>query len=173
MTMSHHIRIATIKDSELIVRHYDIVGGETHYHTFGFGEYSESVEEQEMIIKDIIDMDNSLFIVTEVDDEIVAVLTFLGGKSSRTYHQGNLGITVQQRFWGNRIGTQMMNYLLDWCDDIKVIKKINSILHEDNSRAIKLYERFGFVEEGRSDMYFHHNNRFSSAIYMGLKITDI
>lgn len=168
--MKFHIRNVKIDDAISIIDHYNIVGGETDYHTFGFGEYDKSVEEQEKIILESNTNNTSLFLIVEVDSKIIGVLTLNSGKSDRVRHRGNLGITIQKKYWNMRIGTNMMEAFLKWCNENDEVKKINLMVHEENKNAIHLYMKLGFDIEGKSTLYFNKDGNYYDAIHMGKKI---
>jgi RimJ/RimL family protein N-acetyltransferase len=64
----------------------------------------------------------------------------------------------------------MMEYLIDWGKDSKVIRKFNLRVRDDNTRAIKLYKKLGFIEEGITTREFYINGKFFDFVRMGLCI---
>ena len=50
---------------------------------------------------------------------------------------------------GKGIGRALMTACLEWAEDNAQIAKIGLNVFTDNERAIDLYRRFGFEEEGR------------------------
>lgn len=61
------------------------------------------------------------------------------GKRSRTKHSGNLGITFKQAFCGQGLGRKLMAFMEEWIANGKVITKVNFVVHEDNSMAMRFY----------------------------------
>lgn len=158
------------EDSSKIIVYMNKIAGETDYHAFGKGEFQDTVENEENFLEDCLQSDNKLFIIAEKNNQIIGNLTFIGGHRSRIRHAGNIGITVLKDFWGLGIGRILMNYLIDWAKESKIVKKINLTVREDNTRAIKLYEDLGFKKEGLITRYFYVNEKYYNAIFMGLNI---
>ncbi len=60
-----------------------------------------------------------------------------------------MNIVVHPGSVGRGIGARLMADLLAWARDNKRLQKIELLVRASNARAIRLYERLGFVEEGR------------------------
>src|SRR5690606_13120417 len=113
---------------------------------------------------------NCIFLVAEVDNEIVGTLTFSASSSQRTRHIGEFGMSVKKAYWGLGVGSNLLSYLIEWAKETNIIRKINLKVREDNIRAIALYKKFGFKKEGIITSYFYVDRRFYSVIEMGLEI---
>ncbi len=68
----------------------------------------------------------------------------------RRRHVVGLGISVAAAWQGKGIGDELMRRLLDWADNWAGYLKIELTVYVDNARAIALYRKHGFVEEGTS-----------------------
>ena len=64
-----------------------------------------------------------------------------------------LGMALLAEFRGNRIGTALMNELLQEAKKMG-IKKLSLSVDPGNAAAMKLYERFGFKVVGKVDTSF-------------------
>jgi len=73
--------------------------------------------------------------------------------SLRRQHVRLLGIGLAPEWQGRGIGTKLMERLLHWADHWAGVLRIELHVHADNQRAIAMYRRFGFVEEGRHRAY--------------------
>nr|WP_269082517.1 GNAT family N-acetyltransferase [Aneurinibacillus tyrosinisolvens] len=105
-----------------------------------------------------------------MDGEIVGNLTFRVGKRSRNSHVGEFGISVLKKYLGMTIGNKMIEYLLAWSRTTGDVRKINLKVREDNIRAITLYKKLGFKEEGVLSREFLIEEGFFNAIFMGICI---
>ena len=47
------------------------------------------------------------------------------------------------------IATVLLQSLIDWAAAKPLIEKIGLTVHANNENAIRLYRKFGFIEEGR------------------------
>lgn len=64
-------------------------------------------------------------------------------------HVVSLTIVVHPGHLGRGIGTALMTALMEWAESRPHIEKVELRVRATNTRAIALYQRFGFVEEGR------------------------
>jgi len=115
--------------------------------------------------------DNALFLVATRDGEIVGSLAFAGGARPRVRHAGEFGISVVQSCWGEGIGRALIETLLAWATAGGIVRKVNLRVRVDNVRAIGLYERFGFVVEGRVSRTFRsEDGALLDSVMMGRAI---
>ncbi|MFT9850530.1 GNAT family N-acetyltransferase [Aneurinibacillus sp. REN35] len=168
------IRKAQEEDAEGIIRYLNVVAGESDFLTFGAGEFTVSIEEERRFISSTSSQSNSLILVAvSEDDRIVGMLTFFGGARKRTEHVGEAGASVLKEYWGEGIGTALMNVFMDWARNTGVVQKINGRTRTDNKTSIRLCEKFGFVQEGLSKREFQINGQFYDFILFGLEINGM
>lgn len=164
------IRKAIRSDAAKMVKYVSVIGGESDNLTFGLNEFELTIDKEELIIESMNSKDNSTMIVAEIDGEIVSMLSMSCGTRPRTRHVGEFGITVRKLYWGLGIGSGMISYLIDWARGTNVIRKINLKVRSDNDKAIALYKKKGFKEEGVSTRDLYINDIFYDCIIMGLEI---
>lgn len=112
-------------------------------------EYSPPVEAESRFIRELARATNSLFLVAEIDDRIVGQLTLEGGKRRNVRHAAVLGITVAQEWRGQGVGHRLLEHAIRWARESGIITRIELHVFARNERAVRLYEEFGFVVEGR------------------------
>jgi len=90
------------------------------------------------------------YVVAEVDGSIAghALLEPLGNLAA-TSHVFLLTIVVHPGMLGQGIGSALLTDLLNWAARDARVKKVELRVRSTNARAIALYWKFGFVEEGR------------------------
>ena len=66
----------------------------------------------------------------------------------RRRHVAGLGISVAAAWQGKGVGDELMRRLLEWADNWAGYLRIELSVYVDNVRAIALYRKHGFVEEG-------------------------
>ena len=64
-------------------------------------------------------------------------------------HVFSLTIVVHPGHTGKGIGRALMAALVHWSEDQPHVEKLELRVREGNTAALRLYEQFGFVEEGR------------------------
>ncbi|WP_427339831.1 GNAT family N-acetyltransferase [Caloranaerobacter sp. DY30410] len=164
------IRKAEKKDAEELIKFINVISYESDFLTFEPGELKLTKELEESIIEEYYNSDNKLFLVAEIEGEIIGNLSFKGGSRQRLKHTGEFGISVKKEYWNMGIASQLIKELIEWAKANKIIKKINLKVREDNERAINLYRKFGFIEEGKISKEFYVNGKYYSTILMGLEI---
>lgn len=73
--------------------------------------------------------------------------------AGRRAHVAGLGLMVADHWQGTGVGTALIGALTDLADNWLGLRRIELSVFADNGRAIALYEKFGFVEEGRQRAY--------------------
>ncbi|MFC8687446.1 GNAT family N-acetyltransferase [Brevibacillus porteri] len=164
------IRLAELADAEALVAFIHRVSGETDHLSFGSQEWTVTPDEQKENIQRCLEAHNQLCLIAEVDGRIVGNLTFRGGTRSRTQHVGEFGISVLKEFWGSGVGRLLLESLLEWAKQSKVIRKINLKVRSDNDAAIRLYKKLGFKEFGTLTREFMIDDTFYDCLYMGIDI---
>lgn len=164
------IRKANRSDAKALIEYLNVIGGESDFLTFGKDEFERSIYEEEVFIENALKKENALFIIAEVNGKVVGNLNFSGGARERTAHVGEFGVSVLKEYWGNGIGEELIKYLIAWSKDSGIIRKINLRVRTDNTPAIKLYKKFGFLEEGKRKRDFLINGKFYDSLLMGLMI---
>ena len=164
------IRKAVKSDSKVLIEYLNIIGGESNFLSFGMGQFGRSIEEEEEFIAKAIKKENALFIIAEVNGTVVGNLNFSGGPRQRNAHVGEFGVSVLKEYWGNCIGEELIQYLINWSKNSGIIKKINLRVRNDNARGTYLYKKLGFLEEGILKRDFLINGEFYDSLLMGLLI---
>ena len=62
-------------------------------------------------------------------------------------HVARFGMFIQKDYWGNGIGSELINEMIELCKAMNV-KRIEATVRSKNKRALELYERLGFEVEG-------------------------
>ena len=77
-------------------------------------------------------------------------------------HVFRLTIVVHAGYSGRGIGTVIMSALADWARRAPAVQKVELTVRSTNDGARRLYEKFGFVEEGR----FRNRIRLTDGSYI-------
>ncbi|NLL41736.1 MAG: GNAT family N-acetyltransferase [Firmicutes bacterium] len=163
------IRQAIPADAEEILAYIEQISAETDYLTFGPGEFGITAEQEGIFIDTLTKSDNKLMILAFLENKLVGHLTFMGGSRPRTRHAGELGVSVLRNYWRLGIGTKLIRCCLDWANKAG-IRKVNLRVRSDNTGARHLYEKLGFVYEGKTTREFCLDGKFYDVIHMGIEI---
>jgi RimJ/RimL family protein N-acetyltransferase len=100
--------------------------------------------------KKIVDLSKvGRYIVAEKDGKIVGHALLDPMPLEAISHVFRLTIVVHPGFLGQGIGISLMRDLMEWANQSPPVKKIELLVRATNARAIHLYSKLGFIEEGR------------------------
>ncbi|KRB46735.1 MAG: GNAT family N-acetyltransferase [Pseudomonadota bacterium] len=84
----------------------------------------------------------------------------------RRGHAGVIGMAVHDAYAGRGAGTALMAAAVDQADRWLGLRRLELFVWPDNTRAIALYERFGFEREGLYRGYAWRDGEYVDAISM-------
>ncbi|HOB96225.1 MAG TPA: GNAT family N-acetyltransferase [Aquabacterium sp.] len=88
------------------------------------------------------------------------------GAALRRRHAMNLGMAVHPDAQRQGVGHALMGALCHWADHWGQVLRIELSVFVDNAHAIRLYERHGFVHEGRHRGYALRDGRYVDCLSM-------
>lgn len=88
-------------------------------------------------------------------------------------HTAELGITIGDKaYWGKGYGTDATKVLLDYGFRLRNLHKIYLTVLGNNARAIRSYQKCGFVEEGRWRKHVWNDGFYTDLVCMGILRED-
>lgn len=168
-TMKITIRKATIEDAPAIVAAEKEITKTPGY----LCSQPSEISEQNVIktITTFAESKNGIYLVADLEGKIVghAFLEPLHLKSIS--HVAQLMIGVHCGWQEKGIGTALLEQLIAWAKASTSIEKIELNVRASNSRAIALYKKMGFIEEGRlKNRIKISNNHYIDDILMALNV---
>ncbi|WP_186577727.1 GNAT family N-acetyltransferase [Aquibacillus kalidii] len=129
-------------------------------------EYLDEAAFKQLITDDNV-AERNVFLIAEINGEIVGFSRCEGSLLKRYSHRVEFGIAVLKEYWGYGIGTTLLKRSIDWADS-NGIKKIMLSVLETNEKAIKIYQQHGFEIEGtlRNDKLLS-DGEFYNTLVMG------
>ena len=164
------IREAQPQDAVALLDYIEAVSAESEFLTFAPGEFTLGVAAEADVLRQYAEADNQLYLLGLVEDAIAAVAILSASTRTRIRHSGELAMSVRRRFWGQGIGSLMLDTLIDWARATHIITKINLRVRADNQRAIRLYERKGFALEGTLRKELRVGERYFDNHCLGLEL---
>jgi putative acetyltransferase len=113
-----------------------------------------------------------LMLVAEIpgDDGTPQVVASAGlhpaSPALRRRHAMMMGISVAREAQGKGVGTALMQAVCDWADNWGQVLRLELTVYADNQRAIALYQRFGFRQEGVHRGYALRDGAYVDALSM-------
>ncbi|WP_281250326.1 GNAT family N-acetyltransferase [Virgibacillus siamensis] len=130
-------------------------------------EYDLTTQQQREWIGNFLQNERETIIVAEIHGEVVGWISFHSPDRKRMAHTGAFGMMIRKECRNMGIGKLLVQALLDWAEANPFIEKVCLGVFSTNHRAIALYKRMGFVEEGRKVNEFKLNeNEYADDILM-------
>lgn len=164
------IRRATVDDAEQMVEHMKRIVVEPD-NGIVRSEVDEvmSVEEERTTLRELETADNSILVVAVTpDNHVIGVTGFIGGKRRALRHTGSIGIAIDKEWRSKGVGTAMMQFLIDWARGTGIITRMELEVNTNNERAVHVYQKVGFVVEGRKQKALFKEGRYLDNYVMAL-----
>ncbi|MDI6646887.1 MULTISPECIES: GNAT family N-acetyltransferase [Bacillus] len=153
------VRFGKIEDAETTLEIQKSVIAESDYLLTTPEEYKKTLLEHKEWIQKRIENENETYIVAETGDQVIGWIAFeQSSNRKRTSHVGSFGLMVDKSYRGLGIGEMLLTALLNWAEKNPSIEKVSLAVFSTNQKAISLYKKMGFLEEGRKINEFKIND---------------
>ena len=152
--MNYTITRATPEDAAELLAVLKQVGGESDNLSFGSEGLPFTVEEEAAFLASLQTSTTSAFFVAKKDGKIVGNASFMAMNGPRMNHRGELGMSVLQSHWGSGVGKALMDAILDFARNTAQAKIISMEVRSDNTRALRLCEKYGAEKVGTFRGFF-------------------
>lgn len=152
------VRTAKVEDASRTLQIQKEVVAEGIFLTTTSEEFDKTVDQQRDWIDKILRNDQETMLVAETSTGIVGWIVFLSPNRIRLSHTGSVGMMIEKKYRNSGIGKLLMKGILDWAELNPFIKKVSLGVFSTNERAIALYKKMGFTEEGRKIKEFKMEN---------------
>ncbi|GAA0355965.1 GNAT family protein [Alkalibacterium iburiense] len=164
------IREAIPSDAEQVLSFLRKVSSQTDYITQSMDMTNVSVEEEEHHLDAIYFSENNTLILALEGEDIIGMATIYGTDETKTKHIGEVGIVIDQSYWGIGLGRLLMEELINWADESSILARLELKVQERNERARSLYQKIGFEEEARMERGIKIDGEFFSVCLMSYLI---
>ncbi|GKX31104.1 N-acetyltransferase [Vallitalea longa] len=155
------IRNVSEDDAQGLIDLLKTVDDETKFLAREPGEFCFTLEQEKEFIKGMMNADNNILFIGEIDGTIVANCSVgIVTNNKRYLHRAAMGISVRKKYWSKGIGRLLMNECINWCKE-KGVEQLELEVVTENSRAISMYEKFGFEKYGTKK----HALKYSDGTY--------
>ncbi|EGT4145055.1 GNAT family N-acetyltransferase [Clostridium perfringens] len=109
---------------------------------------SNKDEEEELIKEKIINRDkNQYWYVAEENGKVIGLGILMNHGNLRKKHVGVITLMVNSDYQNKGVGSLLMDKLINLSESLNIIR-LELCVFRDNYKAINLYKKFGFKEEG-------------------------
>jgi RimJ/RimL family protein N-acetyltransferase len=112
-------------------------------------EFNYTPEQEDELISRYLADPTGIMIVPYADGVPVGMLNFQTGKKKRIAHKGEIAMSLLPEFRGQGIGFHMLEAIIEWARVTPRVEKLELRVHAKNVSAISLYQKLGFVVEGK------------------------
>lgn len=163
--MNIEFREAKASDAEKMIELLKTVGGETDNLSFSSDTFNISPDREARFIEKFAKSKNDIMLVALDGEKIVGNAVVERNKILRFSHRAEISITVLKDFWGQGIGSRLMQMMIDFAKSVG-IEILYLEARADNTRAINLYKKYGFSELGIYERFFKIDGVYHDAILM-------
>lgn len=114
-------------------------------------ELTEGIDAKVTAIRDAARGDGSLLVVARAGHRVVGWAQVVTAPRRRVRHVGRLEVMVDARWRGRGVGDALLVAVIGWAEAHPVLAKLALTVFAHNDRAIALYRRHAFFEEGRRE----------------------
>ena len=140
-------------DAQKLLVHLHAVGAETDNLTFGADSFNISPEREARFISRFSSAEKDVMLVALDGDIVVGNAIIEHNRIPRLSHRAELSVTVLRDYWGQGIGTRLIEMLVDFSQRVGH-EVITLTVRADNDRAIALYTKCGLTRVGEMKNYF-------------------
>ena len=140
--MQFTIERARAEDTAALLEYLKIVGGETNNLSFGAEGVPLSVDEEAAYLSRQFESADNAQYLAKANQEIIGTAS-LNHKPKRMSHRGVFGISLKKAYWGYGIASALTEKILSFAKE-NGFEQLNLEVRSDNTRAIRLYEKYGF-----------------------------
>lgn len=168
------IREAIPSDAAELLKTTRTIGQETEFLVMDEKGINLPEELLAIQLEDIYESSNNTLFVALLGDKIVGTASLKGSNEKRISHIVELGISILKDYWGMGLGSILMEELLLWAEENPEIYRIKLTVQEQNTAAIRLYEKFGFKKEAVMERGARGNDgRFLNVLLMSKMIHEV
>lgn len=109
---------------------------------------------------------NGVELVAVIGGRVAGHLGVIGNTAPRRKHVASFGLCVHPDDQGKGVGGALLRALVDLADNWLNLVRVELTVAADNTRAIALYERHGFVHEGRARCDSFRAGRYVDTLHM-------
>lgn len=166
------LRNGTAQEGQAALDAFILAHTQTDYLLTYPDEITFTANEQAEYLQKKSDSENEIEILAEVDGRIVGTAGIeQRSPKVKLRHRCDFGISIDKEYWGLGIGRALTDACIE-CARKAGYEQIELEVVADNDRAVKLYEKAGFVEFGRNPHDFKSRlTGYQEVIYMRMELT--
>ncbi len=169
-----HIRQGTTDDAEQLIHAMKGILHETEFLLMEEGEFNMTIEQEREWLKNFDTIDTTIYLVATHSGKIVGNLGIVGNNIQKLIHTTSLGISIYNEWQNIGLGRQLIQHAICWAKEKTQLEIIWLDVFSLNTNACALYQKLGFIEEGRQKNFVKlSGNRYCDKITMSLPLHPV
>ncbi|MDU6724199.1 N-acetyltransferase family protein [Streptococcus mitis] len=166
------IREAEAEDAAELVTFLNCVSLETDFTSLDGDGILLTSEEMEVFLNKQASSDNQITLLAFLNDKIAGIVNITADQRKRVRHIGDLFIVIGKRYWNNGLGSLLIEEAIEWAQASGILRRLQLTVQTRNQAAVHLYQKYGFVIEGRQERgAYIEEGKFIDVYLMG-KLID-
>ena len=145
------IREAEPKDAAELVAFLNRVSLETDFTSLDGDGILLTSEEMEIFLNKQASSDNQITLLAFLNDKIAGIVNITADQRKRVRHIGDLFIVIGKKYWNNGLGSFLLEEVVEWAQASGILRRLQLTVQTRNQVAVHLYQKHGFVIEGRQE----------------------
>ena len=107
--------------------------------------------EMELFLDKQARSENQITLLALLNDEIAGLVNITADQRKRVRHIGDLFIVIGKKYWNNGLGSLLLEEVVEWAQASGILRRLQLTVQTRNQAAVHLYQKNGFVIEGRQE----------------------
>lgn len=165
------LRNGTEADAQAVFDNFQLTHSQTDYLFTYPDENSFDVAQEGKFLKEKAESANEIEILAIVDNTVVGTAGIDAvGTKYKVRHRAEFGISVAKEFWGLGIGRALTEACIV-CAKAAGYTQLELSVVAENTTAVSMYRKAGFVEYGRNPKGFlSRSGKYQELVYMRLDL---
>ena len=145
------IREAESGDAAELVTFLNRVSLETDFTSLDRNGILMTDTEMELFLDKQARSENQITLLALLNDEIAGLVNITADQRKRVRHIGDLFIVIGKKYWNNGLGSLLLEEVVEWAQASGILRRLQLTVQTRNQAAVHLYQKNGFVIEGRQE----------------------
>ena len=145
------IREAEPGDAVELVTFLNRVSLETDFTSLDRDGILLTSEEMEIFLNKQASSDNQITLLAFLNGKIAGIVNITADQRKRVRHIGDLFIVIGKKYWNNGLGSFLLEEVVEWAQASGILRRLQLTVQTRNQVAVHLYQKHGFVIEGRQE----------------------
>lgn len=125
-------------------------------------ELVQSVEDEIQWIESFEKQKNCLLLMAEYNGKLIGNISVNGHSRTMLQHTASIGMSVSKEWRNKGIGKLLMESVISWSEENEMLELLWLQVFAQNTVAITLYKKMGFIETGKQKSFFKARTGFYS-----------